>query len=114
MVEDGAVTEGTSSSAFIVDKQGVLRTQPLGPQILPGVTRRAILRLAEDDGIAFEERPFSVEEAYEAREALMTAASAFVLPVISIDGRDIGAGEPGPIARAFRAHYIAEARAASA
>jgi len=114
MVEDGAVTEGTSSSAFILDKDGVLRTQPLGPQILPGVTRRAILRLAEDDGIAFEERPFSVEEAYEAREAFMTAASAFVLPIITIDGRAIGSGEPGRIARAFRAHYIAEARAASA
>ena len=111
MVEDGAVTEGTSSSAFIVDEDGVLRTQPLGPHILPGVTRRAILRLAREDGVFIAERPFSVEEAYSAREALMTAASAFVLPIVTIDGRTIGTGEPGPIARAFRAHYIAEARA---
>ena len=111
MVEDGAVTEGTSSSAFIVDEDGVLRTQPLGPHILPGVTRRAILRLAREDGVSMAERPFSVEEAYSAREALMTAASAFVLPIVTIDGRTIGTGEPGPIARAFRAHYIAEARA---
>lgn len=111
MVEDGTVTEGTSSSAFIVDEDGVLRTQPLGPHILPGVTRRAILRLAREDGVLIAERPFSVEEAYRAREALMTAASAFVLPIVTIDGRTIGTGEPGPIARAFRAHYIAEARA---
>ncbi|MEM7191247.1 MAG: D-amino-acid transaminase [Pseudomonadota bacterium] len=113
MVEDGFVTEGTSSSAFIVDENGVLRTQPLGPHILPGVTRRAILRLAQEDGIPIEERPFSVEEAYGAREAMMTAASAFVLPIVTIDGRTIGSGTPGPIARAFRAHYIAEARAAA-
>ena len=111
MVEDGFVTEGTSSSAFILDAEGVLRTQPLGPHILPGVTRRAILRLARSEGLASEERPFSVEEAYQAREAFMTAASASVLPIINIDGRPIGDGAPGPVARAFREHYIAEAKA---
>ncbi|MHA1517556.1 MAG: D-amino-acid transaminase [Alphaproteobacteria bacterium] len=111
MVEDGFVTEGTSSSAFILDADGVLRTQPLGTHILPGVTRRAILRLAKTQGLLLEERPFSVEEAYQAREALMTAASAFVLPIVEIDGRPIGDGTPGPVARAFREHYIAEARA---
>ena len=112
MVEDGFVTEGTSSSAFIFDAEGVLRTQPLGPHILPGVTRRAILRLAKAEGLRLEERPFSVEDAYQAREAFLTAASAFVLPVIEIDGRPVGAGVPGPVARAFREYYIAEARAA--
>ena len=111
MVEDGVVTEGTSSSAFILDADGVLRTQPLGPHILPGVTRRAILRLAKAEGLPLEERPFSAEEAYRAREAFMTAASAFVLPIVEIDGRPIGNGLPGPVAQAFRAHYIAEARA---
>jgi D-alanine transaminase len=111
MVEDGYVTEGTSSSAFILDADGVLRTQPLGPHILPGVTRRAILRLAKEDGVPVEERPFTVEEAYQGREAFLTAASAFVLPVTEIDGRPIGDGAPGPVARAFRAHYITEARA---
>ena len=99
---DGVVTEGTSSSAFIVDAKGVVRTQPLGPHILSGVTRRAILRLARGNGVTVEERPFSVEEAYAAREAFMTAASAFVLPIVSIDGRRIGNGEPGSIACAFR------------
>jgi D-alanine transaminase len=110
MVEDGFVTEGTSSSAFILDEDGVLRTQPLGPHILPGVTRRAILRLASQEGLRVEQRPFSVEEAYLAHEAFLTAASAFVLPIVEIDGRPIGGGTPGPVARAFRQLYIEEAR----
>jgi D-alanine transaminase len=110
MVENGFVTEGTSSSAFILDAHGVIRTQPLGHQILPGVTRRAILRLAALEGVNLEERPFSVAEALGAREAFMTAASAFVLPVVEIDGIGIGDGGPGPIARRFRSLYIEEAR----
>lgn len=110
MVEDGFVTEGTSSSAFILDANSVLRTQPLGPHILPGVTRRAILRLAQEDGLRVEERPFTVEDASSAREAFMTAASAFVLPIVKIDGKPVGDGTVGPVARAFRAHYITEAR----
>lgn len=110
MVEDGRVTEGTSSSAFILDAQGVIRTQPLGPHILPGVTRRAVLRLAALEGLSLEERPFSVAEALAAREAFMTAASAFVLAVVEIDGIAIGDGRPGPMARSFRSLYIEEAR----
>jgi D-alanine transaminase len=109
MVEDGMVTEGTSSSAFILDAKGVIRTQPLGRHILPGVTRRSILRLAALEGVALEERPFSVAEALDAREAFMTAASAFVLPIIEIDGVPIGGGRPGPVANRFRALYIEEA-----
>lgn len=110
MVEDGFVTEGTSSSSFILDAEGVIRTQPLGPHILPGVTRRAVLRLAALESVTIEERPFSVAEALAAREAFMTAASAFVLPVVEIDGIAIGDGRPGLIARAFRKLYIEEAR----
>lgn len=110
MVENGLVTEGSSSSAFIFDAQGVIRTQPLGHHILPGVTRRAVLRLAALEGVSLEERPFSVAEALSGREAFMTAASAFVLPVVEIDGVGIGDGRPGPIARKFRALYIEEAR----
>jgi D-alanine transaminase len=113
MVENGMVTEGTSSTAFILDAKGVIRTQPLGPHILPGVTRRAVLKLLALEGVSLEERPFSVAEAYAAREAFMTAASAFVLPVIEIDGIGIGDGRPGPIARRFRALYIEEARKCS-
>ena len=110
MVEDGCVTEGTSSSAFILDEEGVIRTQPLGRHILPGVTRRAVLRLAALEGASLQERPFSVVEALSAREAFMTAASAFVLPVVEIDGVAIGDGRPGPMACSFRSLYIDEAR----
>jgi D-alanine transaminase len=110
MVEDSLVTEGTSSSAFILDQDGVIRTQPLGHHILPGVTRRAVLRLAALEGVSLQERPFSVAEALAAREAFMTAASAFVLPIVEIDGVKIGNGQPGPMARKFRALYIEEAR----
>jgi D-alanine transaminase len=113
MVEDGFVTEGTSSTAFILDAQGVIRTQPLGHHILPGVTRRAILRLAALKGTPLVERPFSVAEALSAREAFMTAASAFVLPIVAIDGVPIGDGRPGPVANRFRALYIEEARNSS-
>jgi len=113
MVEDGMVTEGTSSSAFILDAKGVIRTQPLGRHILPGVTRRSILRLAALEGVALEERPFSVAEALDAREAFMTAASTFVLTIIEIDGVPIGDGRPGPMANRFRALYIEEARKSS-
>jgi D-alanine transaminase len=110
MVEDGHVTEGTSSSAFIVDKDGIVRTQPLGQHILPGVTRRSVLRLAEIEGVRIEERPFTVAEALSAREAFMSAASAFVLPIVEIDGIRIGDGRPGPIAKLFRELYIEEAK----
>jgi len=110
MVEDGVVTEGTSSTAFIVDAHGIMRTQPLGHHILPGVTRRAVLRLAASDGVTVAERPFTVAEALGAREAFLTAASAFVLPVVTIDGHKIGDGRPGPVAKLFRQLYIEEAR----
>ncbi len=113
MVEDGFVTEGTSSTAFILDAEGVIRTQPLGHHILPGVTRRAILRLAALEGVSLEERPFSVAEALSAREAFMTAASAFVLPIVEIDGVPIGDGRPGPVANRFRALYVEEALGSS-
>jgi D-alanine transaminase len=110
MVEDGRVTEGSSSSSFIVDAEGVVRTQPLGSHILPGVTRRAVLRLAREEGVKVEERPFSISEVLTAREAFMSAASAFVLPVVEIDGVMIGDGKPGRIAKLFRALYIQEAK----
>ena len=113
MVEDGKVTEGTSSSAFILDAKGVIRTQPLGRHILPGVTRRSILKLAALEGVTLEERPFSVAEALDAREAFMTAASAFVLPIVEIDGVPIADGRPGKVANRFRALYIEEARNSS-
>lgn len=114
MIEDGLVTEGTSSSAFIVDAAGVLRTQPLGNHILAGTLRRSVLRLANETGIAIAERPFTLDEALGAREAIMSAATAFVLPVVSIDGAPVGDGKPGPVAGELRRLYLAEARCAEA
>ena len=104
------VTEGTSSTAFILDVNGTIRTQPLGHHILPGVTRRAVLRLAKEEGLTIEERPFTVAEAREAREAFLTAASAFVLPVVEIDGATVGSGTPGTVVARLREIYLEEMR----
>lgn len=111
MVEDGFVTEGGSSSGFIVTREGRVVVRPLSNAILPGITRKALLALSKDIGIELEERLFTVEEAYEAAEAFMTSASTFVLPIVSIDGRSIGDGKPGPITRKLRETYIRMAAA---
>lgn len=110
MVEDGFVTEGTSSSSFIVTGDNVIITRPLSNAILPGVTRRSILRLAETTDVTVEERKFTVDEAKKASEAFLTSASSFVLPIVEIDGVVIGTGAPGPIAKQLRKIYLEEAR----
>jgi D-alanine transaminase len=109
MVEHGRVTEGTTSTAFIVDKHGKLITRPLTNAVLPGVTRLAVLDLVDEAGLGFEERTFSVEEAYEATEAFLTSASTFVAPVVEIDGHRIGHGRPGLIATRLREMYVRRA-----
>ena len=109
LVEDGCVTEGSSNNAYIVDASGALITRPLSHAILPGITRAAVLRLAGETGMAVEERLFTVEEALGAREAFITSASSFVLPVVEIDGKQIGDGRPGEIAQRLRSIYIEEA-----
>ncbi len=111
LVEDGFVTEGGSSSAFIVTKSGSIVVRPLSHAILPGITRKSLLRLSKEGGIALEERRFTVEEAYEAAEAFLTSASNFVLPVVSIDGRPVASGKPGPITRRLRELYLQMASA---
>lgn len=111
MVEDGFVTEGGSSTAFIITGERTVVTRPLSAAILPGVTRRAVLRLVEEAGLALEERAFTVEEAHAAAEVFYTSASSFVTPVVSIDGRRVGDGRPGPLARMLRDTYIELARA---
>ncbi len=110
LVEDGFVTEGGSSSAFIVTKQGSIVVRPLSNAILPGITRKSLLRLSQEDGIALEERRFTVEEAHGAAEAFLTSASNFVLPVVSIDGRPVADGKPGPITKRLRELYLQMAR----
>lgn len=110
-VEEGLITEGTSSSAFIVDTHGTLITRQLGPQLLPGITRQVILAIARDRGLAIEERAFTPDELRAAAEAFATSASTFVLPVISVEGSPIGSGRPGPITSGLRAAYIERAKA---
>jgi D-alanine transaminase len=101
----GRVTEGASSNAWIVSRDGKLITRPLGRDILPGITRSVVLDVIGAQGLEFEERAFSVEEAYAAREAFITSASQIVLPVVSIDGRPVGNGAPGLVAMALRRDY---------
>jgi len=104
MVENGQVTEGASSSAYIV-KNDVLVTRSLSNAILPGIRRRTILELADRAKITVEERTFSVAEAKAADEALISSATTMVLGVVSIDGCLIGDGTPGPITRKLRGLY---------
>jgi len=106
MVEDGYVTEGSSNNAFIVDTQGKLITRQLGNEILPGITRASVLELVEKENIVFEERPFTLDEAKNAREAFITSASTFVWPVVNIDGVPIADGKPGSLAPRLREFYI--------
>jgi len=103
---DGFVTEGTSSNAFIVSADGVIVTRPLSNDLLHGVTRAALIRVAQERQMRVEERAFSVEEAKGAIEAFISAASNPAVPVIAIDGATIGGGSPGPVAKALRAFYL--------
>ena len=111
MIEDGKVTEGGSSSAFILTQDDVIVTRQNGSEILPGCTRKAVVKLAEERQLRVEERPFSIEEALKAKEAFITSASSFVQPVISIDGKQVANGKPGPMANRLREIYIEFARA---
>ena len=101
----GRVTEGASSNAWIVSREGKLITRPLGSDILPGITRSVVMDVIKAQGLAFEERAFTVEEAYAAREAFVTSASQLVQPVVRIDDRPIGNGAPGLVATALRRDY---------
>jgi D-alanine transaminase len=109
--KDGMVTEASSANAWIVTPDGVLVTRHVDRAILRGITRTVVFDAIKAEGLAVEERPFALEEAYGAREAFITSASQIVLPVIRIDGRTIGDGRPGPVAMSLRRqfHRYAEA-----
>lgn len=104
--EDGFVTEGSSTTAWILTGEGVLVTRQTDERILWGVTRLAVIALAETEGLRIEQRPFSVQEALDAREAFITSATSFVTPVVSIDGKTVGNGAPGSVATRLRALYL--------
>lgn len=106
---DGKVTEGTSSNAWIVTANGELVTRQADSSILNGVTRLSLIALLESEGLRLVERPFSVAEAKAAREAFLTSATNFVLPVVRIDGAPIGNGYPGSVTRRLREAYEAHA-----
>jgi D-alanine transaminase len=101
----GFVTEGSSANAWIVTNDGKVVTRPADHSILRGISRTVVLDVIAALGLELEERPFTVAEAYAAREAFVTAASQIVLPVIRIDGRPVGNGHPGPIATKLRHEF---------
>lgn len=111
-VEDGLVTEGTSNNAYIV-RNGRIITRHLTNDILHGITRAAVLRFAREAQMEIEERAFTLDEAKAADEAFITSASAFVLPVVEIDGVAIGTGEPGRVVTRLREIYLEEIRKAA-
>ena len=112
MVQDGVVTEGTSNNAYIVKGNRII-TRQLGPEILSGITRDAVLRFAREAQMEVEERPFTIAEAQGADEAFITSATMFVMPVVQIDGVDLGGGRPGPVVARLREIYIEESRRAA-
>jgi len=112
LTEDGMVNEGTSNNAYIV-KDGAIITRHLSNDILHGITRASVLRYAKEAQMKVVERSFSIEEAQGADEAFCTAASAFVTPVVEIDGVAVGDGAPGPVATRLREIYIEESRKAA-
>jgi D-alanine transaminase len=99
------VTEGSASNAYIVDAAGRLITHPLNERILGGVTRSVILELARRDRIEVVERPFSLDEAHDAREAALSSTSSWLLPVTAIDSRPVSNGMPGHVVRRLMALY---------
>jgi len=103
--KDGAVTEGASSNAWIVTAAGTLVTRHADHGILRGITRAVVLDVLKAQGLTVAERPFTLAEAYAAREAFITSATQTVMPVVAIDGYSIGDGKPGPVATALRREF---------
>lgn len=108
----GKVTEGASANAFIVTPDGKLVTRHADHAILRGITRAVVFEVIKAQGLTIEERAFSLDEAYAAREAFITSATQTVMPVVRIDGRLIGDGKPGPVATALRREFHRYAEAA--
>jgi D-alanine transaminase len=110
MIEDGKITEGGSSSAFILTQDDVLVTRNNSSAILPGCTRKAVVALAEERQLRVEERAFTVAEALVAKEAFITSATSFVQAVVTIDGKTVANGKPGPMTNRLREIYVDFAR----
>lgn len=103
---DGNITEGTSTTAWIIDQDKRIRTRRLDHQVLPGVTRESLLGIIADQGYTFVEEAFSPSDVRAAKEAFLTSATNFVMPVVSLDGKPVGDGKPGPGTLALRGVYL--------
>ena len=101
----GTVTEAASANAWIVTAAGTVVTRPADNTILRGITRTVLLEVIKAQGLKLEERPFTLDEAYAAREAFITSASQIVLPVVRINNRPVGNGAPGLLATALRREF---------
>ena len=112
--EEGFVTEGASTNAWIVDGGGTVITRELSNAILPGVTRRIMMEVMDEAQIRIVERKFTVQEARAAREAFLTSATGAAVPVVRIDGQQLGDGKPGPVTRRLQGLYAAKTGAKSA
>ncbi|HEY6982918.1 D-amino-acid transaminase [Reyranella sp.] len=110
----GCVTEGASTNAWIVTRDSELVTRQTDTGILAGITRGTLKSIADKLQLKLVERPFSLAEARQAREAFITSATSFVTPVVRIDGEPVGDGEPGPTARRLREEYVRFADAGEA
>jgi D-alanine transaminase len=108
--EDGMVTEGASSTAWILTEGGTLITRSKSHVTLPGCTGDALADLVGELGLTIDFRPFSVTDALAAREAFNSAAGSLILPIVAIDGRPVGDGRPGAVTSRLRALYIEHAR----
>ena len=104
--KDGLVTEGSSTTAWIVNADGELVTRPLDNHILHGITRKTVAAVAKALSIPLIERAFTPDEAKSAREAFITSASSFVMPVVQIDDKMIGNGAPGSLSLSLRDEYL--------
>jgi branched-chain amino acid aminotransferase len=94
----GEVVEGATSNVFVV-KDGRLATPPVDAGILAGITRAYILEVAAAAGLVVDERRLRPESLYEADEVFVTSSIRELVPLVRVDGRTIGTGTPGPIAR---------------
>ena len=108
-IKEGYVNEGSSSNCFIITEDNKLQTRELNNKILPGITRQAILMLAQEIGLEIVEKAFSLEEALNAKEAFITSATTLIWPIIKINGQNIGNGKPGNIAIRLREIYLQKA-----
>jgi D-alanine transaminase len=104
LIRDGYALEGAASNLFVV-VEGVLLTPPIGNDILPGITRDLVVEIAQANAMALEQRGISLEELRRAEEVWLTSSTREVLPVIELDGRQVGEGKPGPVWARMNALY---------